>query len=92
VCESLILKCTLEIRISEGIGVISVGVPCSMSRVRLVDGVKPPTGNARIIGMSTDLHLNGLRYNTAAAVFFVRLPLYAGVKFADAPVRYPIAS
>ena len=28
-------------------------------------------GNAKIAGMSADLHLIGLRYNTAAAVFFV---------------------
>ncbi|KAG9316742.1 MFS general substrate transporter [Chiua virens] len=30
-----------------------------------------PSGNARVAGMSADLHLVGLRYNTAAAVFFV---------------------
>jgi hypothetical protein len=29
--------------------------------------------NAKIAGMSTDLDLVGLRYNTAAAVFFVSL-------------------
>ncbi|KAI9571127.1 major facilitator superfamily domain-containing protein [Boletus coccyginus] len=28
-------------------------------------------GNARIAGMSTDLHLIGLRYNTAAATFYI---------------------
>lgn len=28
-------------------------------------------GNARIAGMSTDLHLYGLRYNIAAALFFI---------------------
>jgi len=28
-------------------------------------------GNAKILGMSTDLHLVGLRYNIAAAVFFI---------------------
>ena len=30
------------------------------------------TGNAKIAGMSTNLHLVGLRYNTAAAIFFVK--------------------
>lgn len=29
-------------------------------------------GNAKIAGMSKDLHLVGYRYNIAAAVFFVR--------------------
>ena len=29
------------------------------------------SGNAKIAGMSTDLHLVGLEYNTAAAVFYV---------------------
>ncbi|KIJ18601.1 hypothetical protein PAXINDRAFT_167190 [Paxillus involutus ATCC 200175] len=28
-------------------------------------------GNAKVAGMSTDLHLVGFRYNTAAAVFFI---------------------
>ncbi|KAF8557618.1 MFS general substrate transporter [Imleria badia] len=36
-------------------------------------------GNAKVAGMSTDLHLVGLRYNTAAAVFFI---LYS---FAEVP-------
>lgn len=31
------------------------------------------SGNAKVAGMSTDLDLVGLRYNTAAAVFFVRI-------------------
>lgn len=31
----------------------------------------PTSGNARIAGMGTDLHLVGLKYNIAAAVFFV---------------------
>lgn len=33
------------------------------------------SGNAKVAGMSTDLNLVGLRYNTAAAVFFVRISL-----------------
>lgn len=32
-----------------------------------------PLANAKVAGMSTDLNLVGLRYNTAAAVFFVRI-------------------
>ena len=35
--------------------------------------------NARIAGMATDLNLVGLRYNTAAAVFFVRILFYSHV-------------
>jgi hypothetical protein len=31
-----------------------------------------PSGNAKVAGMSTDLNLTGLKYNIAAAVFFVR--------------------
>ena len=30
-----------------------------------------PVGNAKVAGMAKDLHLVGLRYNIAAAVFFV---------------------
>lgn len=38
--------------------------------------------NARIAGMATDLNLIGLRYNTAAAVFFVRIfILFACLKY-----------
>ena len=33
------------------------------------------SGNAKVAGMSADLDLVGLRYNTAAAVFFVRFSL-----------------
>lgn len=33
-------------------------------------------GNAKIAGMETDLNLVGLRYNIAAAVFFVRIYLH----------------
>jgi hypothetical protein len=29
-------------------------------------------GNAKVAGLSRDLHLKGLEYNIAAAVFFVR--------------------
>jgi hypothetical protein len=31
------------------------------------------SGNAKIAGMQTDLHLTGLKYNIAAALFYVRL-------------------
>lgn len=37
-------------------------------------------GNAKVVGMSTDLNLVGLRYNIAAAVFFVRISLLAFLK------------
>ena len=33
------------------------------------------TANARIAGMSTDLHLYGLRYNIVASLFFVSFGL-----------------
>lgn len=33
----------------------------------------PALANAEVAGMTTDLNLTGLRYNTAVAVFFVRI-------------------
>ena len=38
------------------------------------------SGNAKVAGMSTDLNLVGLKYNTAAAVFFVWFSLLAFLK------------
>ena len=34
------------------------------------------SGNAKVAGLSTDLNLVGLKYNIAAAVFFVWLPFF----------------
>jgi hypothetical protein len=42
------------------------------------------SGNAKVAGMSTDLNLVGLRYNTAAAVFFVRFSLFSVLKLFNA--------
>jgi hypothetical protein len=46
------------------------------------------SGNARVAGMSTDLHLVGLRYNTAAAVFFVRFSLLLFLKYVQPSLRF----
>lgn len=38
------------------------------------------SGNAKVAGMADDLQLVGLRYNIAAAVFFVRFSLFVFLK------------
>ena len=45
------------------------------------------SGNAKVAGMSADLNLVGLRYNTAAAVFFVRLSLLLSLKHVQRSLR-----
>ena len=46
------------------------------------------SGNAKIAGMATDLKLVGLKYNIAAAVFFVRFPFLVSLKHNQRSARF----
>ncbi len=64
------LTCILEIRRDRSnIGRYSASIVNSETHYQYPTS---QTGNAKIAGMSTNLHLVGLRYNTAAAIFFVK--------------------
>jgi hypothetical protein len=56
--------------------------------LRPITGLMPHfSGNAKVAGMSTDLDLVGLKYNIAAAVFFVWLFLLSFLKHAQRSLR-----